>query len=79
MDPKYSQKYSYDELHAVIRFSAIRETQAIIIMNLRELNYKEKEIGKLIVDAEALRNIIDDQRVKREQLIDEYAYIRILS
>ena len=58
----------------VIRFSAIRETQAIIIMNLRELKYKEKEIGKLIVDADALRNIIDDQRVKREQLIDEYTY-----
>ena len=74
MDNKYTQKYSWDELNAAIHFRAIRETQAIIIKNLTELNSKEKEISKLNVDAEALRNTIDDQRAKREQLIDEYAY-----
>ena len=79
MDNKYSQKYSWDELNAAIHSRAIRETQAIIIKNLTELNSKEKEISKLNVDAEALRNTIDDQRAKREQLIDAYAYARMLS
>ena len=74
MDNKYTQKYSWDELNAAIQSRAIRETQANIIKKLTELNSKEKEISKLNVDAEALRNTIDDQRAKREQLIEEYAY-----
>ena len=78
MDNKYTQKYSWDELNAAIHFRAIRETQAIIIKNLAELNSKEKEISKLNVDAEALRNAINDQRAKREQLIDEYAYTKMI-